>query len=986
VTAYRKKLIEVALPLEAINRESAREKEPFTRHHPRSMHIWWARRPLAACRAVLFASLVDDPDSDPTFRKADGAVDEERAGYRRAELFNLIEELVKWENSNDESIFNRARSEIAASIASRKVYDTKEWTKDQVVSGEKAWSFICRIAKPQNVSSLLSEYAPPILDPFCGGGSIPLEAQRLGLRAHASDLNPVPVLITKALIEIPPKFAGKAAVNPDSHAKLKGGWAGAQGLAEDIRYYGKWMSNEAKKRIGQLYPKVKITAEMTKERPDLKPYSGETLNIIAWLWVRTIQCPNPACGCRAPLVRSFWLSTKKGRSFYANPVLDAKRGTVRFQIKTQGAPPKFTTDRKGARCLFCDRFIKKPELRDIAVRHGVTEIPLAVIAEGKRARVYLDGDSIPLKKVPRPSLTFLEQPMTNDKRWFSPPLYGLPNFADLFTNRQLTTLTTFSDLITEARKTVLVDALQASTFGSDTRTLDRGGVGPHAYADAVISYLAIALARWSDLSNTICSWNSTNQNVRALFARQAIPMSWDFVELSPFSTVAPFTSSVEAGASAIEGLSTTVAGDVKQLDARASINGVGACMISTDPPYYDNIGYADLSDFFYVWLRRSLSGVFPELFATLLTPKAQELIASPHRHGGNRDTAQQFFEQGLGAAFAKMREQQDPPFPLTVYYAFKQTEDDDSTDDAEAGTTAAISTGWETMLSGLIKAGFSVLGTWPMRTERGTRSVGLGTNALASSVVLSCRPRLAEAPLATRREFLNALKRELPDALKHLQRGNIAPVDLAQAAIGPGMAVFTRYSKVMEADGSSMPVRQALGLINQVLDEVLAEQEGEFDADTRWALAWFEQFSMDEGPFGDAETLSKAKNTAVNALQDAGIIKARSGKVRLLKRSEMKADWNPASNDRLTSWEVTQHLIRALDSDGETAAAALLRNLGGVGEVARDLAYRLYSICERKKWAEEAMAYNSLVIAWPELSRLARSAPATPPAKQTELF
>lgn len=279
-----------------------------------------------------------------------------------------------------------------------------------------------------------------------------------------------------------------------------------------------------------------------------------------------------------------------------------------------------------------------------------------------------------------------------------------------------------------------------------------------------------------------------------------------------------------------------------------------------------------------------------------------------------------------------------------------------------------------------------------MRTERGARTIGLGTNALASSIVLVCRPRPDNASLATRKEFITALRRELPDALRNLQRGNIAPVDLAQAAIGPGMAVFTRYAKVLESDGSPMTVRTALGLINQSLDEVLAEQEGEFDGDTRWALAWFEQFGMDDGPYGDAETLSKAKNTAVNGLVEAGVIIARSGKVRLIRRDELPTDWNPATDQRLTVWEVTQHLIRTLDQQGESGAAKLMQQLGGIAEVARDLTYRLYSTCERKRWAQEALAYNSLVIAWPEITKLAMAQRAESSRgleqrrKQSEMF
>lgn len=828
---YKKKLIEVALPLEAINKEAAREKEPFTRNHPRSLHIWWARRPLVACRAVLFASLVDDPTEyvaellkDSAKRKAaekelkarkklwnemSAVLEKAKAGgisapapgpepklediiaeIERERLFEIIRQLVKWENSNNERVLNAARAEIMRSC---------------------------------------DDNPPPVYDPFCGGGSIPLEAQRLGLEAHASDLNPVPVLINKALIEIPPKFAGKPPVNPEAKKKLgaSGSWKGAAGLAEDIRYYGKWMRDEAEKRIGHLYPKVKLPKE----------HGGGEARVIAWLWARTIECPNPACRGRTPLIRSFWLSKKKGKESYVHPVLDHGTKTCRFEVRARGTPQDHTSDRSGARCLFCGVVINKPQLRDLAVKTGITAVPYAVVAEGRNGRAYLEADSVPENTVGRPSVPTVEQPITNDRRWFSPPLYGMTLFSDLFTARQLTALSTFCDLVLEVRQRVFEHAKTTPDFAADVRSLNEGGTGPQAYADAVTSYLGLAVSRWADLGNSICSWNTTNQNIRALFARQAIPMSWDFAELSPFSSVGPIDSTIEAAANSIQYSNASVPGVSSQLDAAGALSLAAQCVISTDPPYYDNIGYADLSDFFYVWLRRSLGEVFPQLFSTLLTPKTQELIAVSHRHDGSEEKAKQFFEDGLSKAFSKMHDVQNPGFPMTVYYAFKQTESesgDGGEDDSRV--EEAASTGWETMLTALIQAGLSVTGTWPLRTERGTRSVGLGTNALASSIVLVCRPRPKDAGVASRRDFLAALKRELPEALRHLQKGNIAPVDLAQAAIGPGMAVFSRYAKVLETDGSMMSVRSALTEINKCLDEVLAEQEGEFDADTRWAL------------------------------------------------------------------------------------------------------------------------------------------------------
>ncbi len=987
----RKKLIELSLPLDSINLACQQEKNPFLKNHPRNLHLWWARRPLAACRAVLFAQLVDDPSSDPEYRRPDGSVDEERAGIKRAELFNLIEELVKWENSNNPVVINKARAEIARCVASRKI-ELGELKKDTIIYGRDegsghpdgplpqdgrytAWQVSCRLAPPKVVSHFLEKYAPPVLDPFAGGGSIPLEAQRLGLRAHASDLNPVAVLICKALIEIPPKFAGLPPVNPESTKRTV--WQGAQGLAEDVRYYGKWIRDEAEKRIGHLYPKVKITQEMVDDgRPDLKPYLGQELTVIAWLWARTVKCPNPACGNRFPMLRSFWLSKKKGKEVHVQPIIN--QGKVRFRpVLGKDNVPKHTTDRTGARCIFCGQFIKKPELRDLARKYGVNEVPLAIVAEGNHGRIYLPFSENDIPTLEKPDVPALQQPLVDDKRWFSPPLYGLPEFADLFTPRQLTALTTFSDLVKEAHKKVLKDAEKAGTLPNDGHSLDEGGSDPQAYADSIATYLAFGISQLSRYSSTLCSWNQTNQNIAQMFGRQALPMVWDFAEANTIVGVLSIASTIEWIANSLRNIPYYPKGLSFQHNATNKLVLDNPPIIATDPPYYDNIGYADLSDFFYIWLRRSLRAVYPGLLATMLTPKAEELIASPYRHGGDRKKAAEFFETGLGQAIRQWRQYIHPNYPTTIFYAFKQ---------AETNKSGTASTGWETFLTGIIEAGFNITATLPIRTER-TKGLKGGVNALASSVVLACVPRAEDASLATRREFIAALKRELTDALRLLQSGSIAPVDLAQAAIGPGMAIFSRYARVVESDGSSMTVRTALTLINQVLDEVLSAQEGEFDADTRWAVAWFEQHGMDEGEFGVAETLSKAKNTAVNGLVDAGLITARSGKVRLIPRDQMPEDWDPAADKRLTGWEATQYLIRALDRKGEPGAADLLRKLGGdYGERARDLAYRLYAICERKGWSGEALAYNSLVIAWPEISKLRSQESGVRRQEQGEMF
>jgi len=896
----RRKLIEVALPLEAINREAAREKS--IRHgHPSTLHLWWARRPLAACRAVLFAQLVDDPSSHPERFPTEEAQDQERQ-----RLFRLIERLVPWEATQDQKVLEEAREEIRRSCGER---------------------------------------LPEILDPFCGGGSIPLEAQRLGLVAHGSDLNPVAVLITKALIELPARFANQPPVHPrDGDGRLAvQSWRGAQGLAEDVRYYGTWMREEAERRIGHLYPQATL--------PD-----GRKATVIAWIWARTVTCPNPACRATMPLVRSFWLGKKKGKETWVQPVVEG--GSVRFEIGygSSGPPVEGTVSRTGASCLVCNTPAPLAHIRTEGKSGRMGAQLMAIVAEGNRERVYLPPDPEHEKAadVPRPE-GVPETELPKQALGFRVQGYGMTHHADLFTNRQLRALVTFSDLVGEARR----------------RVIDGGGNPEYAYA--VATYLAFVVSRSVDYSSILCSWHSGRDLIRNTFARQALPMVWDYAEVNLFSgSTGNITGALDWVIEVVEHLPATTAGTVRQCDATAQLP-AAACLlaISTDPPYYDNIGYADLADFFYVWLRRSLASTYPALFSTMLTPKAAELVADPFRSDGDKAKSERRFEEAFEKAFMNLRKAADPSWPLTVFYAFKQSEHDDS---------GVASTGWETMLAGLLRAGFAVTATWPMRTELGNRMRNQASNALASSIVLACRPRSETAAITDRRGFLAALHAELPRALRELQQGNIAPVDLAQAAIGPGMAVFSRYAKVVEPSGTPMPVRSALALINQVLDEVLAEQEGEFDAATRFSIKWFEQYGFEEADYDPAEGLARAMNVSVKGLEDAGILVAKAGRVRLLRRSELAADWDPATDTRLPVWEVTQQLVRALwDEGSEAKAGELVRRLGGVGEVARDLSYRLYAICERRGWAEDALGFNALVTSWPEIARRAASAAQVQP-------
>jgi len=931
VTApVKRKLIEVALPLDAINAACVQEKS-LRGGHPANVHLWWARRPLAACRAVLFASLVDDPSSDPDRYPTLKAQEEER---RR--LFGIIERLVRWDNMTNEAVLEEARAEVRRSTGSN---------------------------------------PPSVLDPFCGGGSIPLEAQRLGLTAYASDLNPVAVLITKAVMEIPPKFANRPPVHPDARGGIGGSgtWKGAAGLAEDVRRYATWMHDEAERRIGHLYPKVRLPREHGQ---------GEA-TIIAWLWARTVTCPNPACGAQMPLVRSFELSTKKGKESWVEPVVDRIAKTVRFEIRTgNGTPPVGTVGQKGDRCVVCESQVPRGHIRAEGHAGRMDAQMMAVVAEGKQGRVYLpptaEQETVARSAMPswKPDAELSANP-----RHSTPPAYGMGTFADLFTARQLVALTTFSDLVRESRDRVLRDAVLAG-IPDDGLRLAAGGVGSSAYADAVATYLAFLVDKIADLNATLTTWKLDRECPVHVFARQALPMTWDYPEANPLSRS---SGSLESALDlftrsfGLDCMPATVAGYAAMSDATTA-NAPSESVISTDPPYYDNVPYADLSDFFYVWLRRSLHDVYPGLFGTLLTPKASELVADGTRYGG-RDAARVNFERGLMRSFIHLRQSAATDYPVTIYYAFKQAEGD--ADDVD-GTASLVSTGWETMLEGLLASGFAIDGTWPIRSELGTRMRALSSNALASSIVLVCRPRSIEAGITTRKDFVGTLKRELPEALRTLQHGNIAPVDLAQASIGPGMAVFSRYAKVLEPDGSAMRVRTALALINQGLDEILAEQEGEFDADTRWAIAWYEQFGLKDAEFGTADTLSRAKDTSVPGLVRAGIVAAARGRVRLLAREEYDADWDPAKDTRVPVWEATQRLVHTLLTDGEAAAGELLGRLGGLGDTARDLAYRMYHVAERKGWTDEARAYNALVVAWTDLTCGAESARAAQPA-QTSL-
>jgi putative DNA methylase len=952
-----KKLIEVALPLDAINKACSREKS--IRHgHPSTLHLWWARRPLAAARAVIFAQMVDDPSSCSDLFPTEKAQEKERQ-----RLFRIIEDLVLWENTTNEEVLDRARAEI--------------WQSWRRACAENA-------DHPRTKELFDRSKLPAFHDPFAGGGALPLEAQRLGLESYASDLNPVAVLINKAMIEIPPKFAGKPPVNPEAREKkalIAREWKGARGLAEDVRYYGRWMRDEAEKRIGHLYPKVEVTAEMAKERPDLEKYVGRKLTVIAWLWARTVKSPNPAFGqVDVPLASTFMLSTKAGKEAYIEPVIESSG--YRFTVKV-GKPKDAEVARNGTKlgganfkCLISGAPIAGHYIKAEGKSGRMGARLMALVAEGDRGRVYFspspehEATARQAKPEWKPDVEFFQQALG-----FRVGNYGMTKWSDLFTDRQLVALTTLSGLAREARERVRQDSSAAGLL-DDGKSISAGGSEANAYGDALSVYLAFLANQVANHSSAICGWNSANTQMRSVFSRQAIQMVWDYAESNPFcGSSGSFNNLHERQVKGFMGLGVGSAGFAVQTDAISQKVSADK-LVSTDPPYYDNIGYADLSDFFYVWLRQALKPVFPDLFNTLAVPKDEELVATPGRHG-NKQKAEAFFLDGMTQAMHRVAEQVHPTFPVTIYYAFKQAEAND-----DAGVA---STGWETFIDAVIGAGLAITGTWPMRTEKPGRVRENEANALASSIVLVCRARAVDAPTSTRREFVTALKTELPAALAHLQRGNIAPVDLAQAAIGPGMAVYTRYAKVLDAKGEPLSVREALTLINQTLDETLTEQEGDFDSDSRWALTWFEQSGFAEGEYGMAEQLSKSKNTSVAGMVEAGILESKGGKVRLLRPDELPAGWDPATDSRLTAWEMVHHLIRVLESGGEAVAAELAAKLGSNAETARELCYRLYTICERKKRASEALSYNTLVQSWPEIIRLSRESSIAPTGSQIEL-
>jgi putative DNA methylase len=912
---YRKKLIEVALPLASINAASAREKS--LRHgHPSTLHLWWARRPLAACRAVLFASLVDDPSSHPEMFPSKALQDTERE-----RLFRLIERLVEWENTTNEHVLAEAKAEIRRSV------------------GEKL---------------------PTVYDPFCGGGAIPIESQRLGLPTLASDINPVAVIITKSLTEIPWRFRGIRPVHPSLRGPLnERSWDKASGLAADLDAYGQDVFEAARAKIGSFYPATRLS-------------SGANAPTIAWLWARTVACPNPVCGATIPLVKTFGLCTRPGKEWSAEPVVDRVAKTVRFETRAGKPSRSGTMNRRGAQCLVCGEPVSLAYIRAEGKAKRMEVQMLAIVADTGRGRAYLPANEQHERDAASaaPGWT-IDAELVLNPRYMSPPLYGMTKFGDLFTQRQLLAMTTLCDLIRAVHYRIEQDAVAAG-MPADLGSLESGASGARAYATAVTTYLALALDRLGDYSSNLCSWHASREVITHVFARQTLSMTWDFVEVNPLSdSSGNFSGALDWVRKCVAAASASAPAAAWIADATAPPPDQTPKLIATDPPYYDNVPYADLSDFFYVWLRSSIGHVYPESMATLLVPKREELVADQARFGSDAQKARTFFEDGLRRAFIGLREQQTSAAPALIFYAFKQTEIDRDEPDRELA--GRVSIGWETMLSAVLDAGLSITGTWPMTSELANRQRAQDSNALASSVVLVCRPRAADAPVCGRADFLREVRAELPIAVQRLRDASLAATDLQQSALGPGMAIFSKYRAVLEADDRAMSVRSALKLINDELGQILLGEIADVDAETQFALAWFDNFAYDAGKYGQADDLLRAKNAKAGALKGTGALELDGGIARL----RGPRDIGPvpfAVVATAPAWSQLVALIAALVSEegGEENAADLLRAIGlNNTDRLKSIAYHCYLLCDQKKRVTEARDFNALITAWPEIERRA---------------
>ncbi len=929
VSTYKKKLIEVALPLEAINAESVTQKtgRPKT-GYPTSIHKYWAQRSIATARAAIWASLVDDPSSHP-----DKWPTPESQATERAKLFNQLEEIISWDKTTDSAVWQRAQA-----------------------TAKSSWGGIL----------------PPFLDPFAGSGAIPLEALRFGMETHASDLNPLAVTLERAVIAWAPRFSGKPAVNAASSTGLQHTSPSA-GLADDIRHYAEQINADLRERVGKHYPRV------------LAP-NGQKVEPGVYIWARTVECPNQVCRGRTPLVLN-WRLSSRGDKAYVKPRINAKDKTINFEIDYgQDAPEPSFSGRRGGVCIFCATPITLDYVRTHANTDTIEDRLLAIAVGDEYSWKFSPGtlkDEELARNVPAPTwIPRGEIPLSPNVR---APLWGMKTWASLYTPRQLLVLSELHNSIKVIQTEVEVAAKNSSAFPVDPRSLSEGGSGPRAYAEAVRSYLHLVGTNLADYSCKFATWKPDGPQIGVAFVRQALGITWGYAEGSLLGKGgANFMEKAKRVAEVVERLPAGNQGIALQQDATKIVWSADVKpLIITDPPYFDLIEFGELSDFFYVWMREAMRDLDPDLYATLQTPKDDELTASPHRFEGDKLKGKQEFESGLTEAMTRLREIANPDLPLSIYYAYndRETTEDDS------GQMVTSSSGWETMLQSLVNAGLTVVATYPFRTEAKGRANSNGTNALAAAILVVCRIRSETAKVGTRAEFVQGLTSVMTPALRDLVAADIGPIDLAQAAIGPGMSVYTAYSKVLEANGNQMSMGTALDLIHQSVKEAQGSQDATFDAETRWAIEWFSTYRYTDGEYGDAQVLANSAGITMQGLAEAGVVKAAGGKVALSAGDGLPEDWDPSTDTRVTSWEVLHHLMRALlpeemgpaaksGGGSEAEAVKIAEKLSpALMQNAKLLAYRLFEICREQSWDKEGMAFNNFGRSWGEIQSAERKAP-----------
>ena len=903
--AENKKLIEVALPLDKINPNFEHEKN-INSMHPKNLHQWWARRPFSAARAVLWASIVDDPSSHPEEFPTPEAQERERE-----RLFEILEDLSDWKKSNDAKVIEDAREELKKYLGN-------------------------------NLNKEIQ-----FLDPFSGGGAIPFEAQRLGLKGAAFDLNPVAVLINKAMIEIPPRFTGIKPVNKRDK-RLISGQNDLFGVSQDLKYYGALLKQLAYEKVKDIYPTSIAVPE------DL---GGGKAEIFSWIWVYTLKCPNPICGCETPLYLNCILDGRKSNEAYLRPYYDNNK--LLFKVmheKFHSDENKGTMNRQGAICAHCRNLINREYIRDEGIKHKLSRRLVAIVSYKNGERLYLNPDFEEEEKEAKVTLPeeYPSGKFANNPQNLGTGEYGLANFEQLFSNRQMQGLVALCTSLNEIRNRIEEDAIYAG-MEDDKIHLRDGGKGALAYSEALSVYLAFAIDKEVASSNVVTRWENDNALAKPAFSRQSLYMQWMTPEVNIFGGRAgSFKTINDTIAESLLSFPCNIPeGIAKQHNAQEDF-GLKNVIISTDPPYYDNIQYADISDFYYIWLRFNLKDIYPNLFKTTLTPKQEEIVAQPYRYG-RKEEAKKHFESGMQKAMENIYSSATPDIPVTIYYAYKQSE-------TEAKKTS--SSGWETMLNAIIKAGFSIKATWPLKTENPAKS-NLKINMLTTSVVIVCRKKEKGDFFCTKRQFLKALREGLKPTLTLLQETNLAPVDLAQSAIGPGMAIFSKYDKVLSADGSEMTVKEALQAINEEVGVCLNEFGEALDNESRFCIALYLQCEFNDIKSGDADILALAKDTSISKLKNDGIVEAGKGMVRLTPREKLP---EIKGNDDI--WLLCHRLVFSLEKNGIKGCAKEMRKIQGTAALGKikNLAYELYTISERKNWNQEAYLYNSLVVSWADIA------------------